>query len=92
VVKQPTHLLNSWAVDNLLDYNANSVKFGQCFSPDNSTFETPLIPPAPGNCVDGGRVGNSVKLVSKDWLTATDLELGGDGMTGAIRNPPPPSW
>ena len=89
VVKEPMHLLNSWAVDNLLDYNVNSVKFGKCYSPAASDYETPMDPPTPGNCVDGGRVGNSVKLVSKEWLKATDLELGGNGLTGAIRNPPP---
>ncbi len=89
VVKKAGHLLNSWSVDNLLDYRANSVKFGKCFSPDDSNFETPMNPPTPGNCVDGGRVGNSVKLVSKEWLKATDLELGGNGQTGSIRNPPP---
>ncbi len=89
VVKNSEHLLNSWSVDNLLDYRANSLKFGKCFSPDESTFETPMNPPTPGNCVDGGRVGNSVKLVSKQWLKATDLELGGNSLTGPIRNPPP---
>lgn len=89
VVKKASHLLNSWAVDNLLDYKINNVKFGECYSPAGNDFETPMNPPTPGNCVDGGRVGNSVKLVSKDWLKAGDLELGGNGMTGAIRNPPP---
>lgn len=89
VVKTANHLLNSWAVDNLLDYRQNSQKFGNCFSPSNNDYETPISPATPGNCVDGGRVGNSVKLVSKEWLTATDLELGGPGLTGAIRNPPP---
>ncbi len=92
VVKKGTHLLNSWSVDNLLDYRLNSTKFGECFSPASSDFETPIVPSTPGNCVDGGRVGNSVKLVSKDWLNSTDLELGGNGMTGAIRNPPPQDW
>ena len=89
VVKKSSHLLNSWSVDNLLDYNVNSTKFGECFSPSSTDYETPMNPPTPGNCVDGGRVGNSVKLVSKEWLKATDLELGGNGITGAIRNPPP---
>ncbi len=91
-VKKASHLLNSWAVDNLLDYKINSAKFGECFSPASGDFETPMNPPTPGNCVDGGRVGNSVKLVSKDWLKSSDLELGGSGQTGAIRNPPPPEW
>ncbi len=90
VVKNSMHLLNSWAVDSLLDYRTNSVKFGKCFSPGASTFETPLNPPTPGNCVDGGNVGYSVKLVSKQWLESKDLQLGGEGVPGAaIRNPPP---
>ena len=89
VVKTSNHLLNSWAVDSLLDYRVNTVKFGHCFSPSDAEFENSMTPPTPGNCVDGGRVGNSVKLVSKDWLRAGDLELGGTGTAGAIRNPPP---
>jgi hypothetical protein len=90
VVKKPMHLLNSWAEDNLLDYKNNSSKFAKCYSPGDSDYEKPMNPPAPGNCVDGGRVGYSVKFISKDWLNSSDLELGGTGVTGPLRNPP--SW
>ena len=98
--RNPAHLLNSWVVDSITDYSQNNQKFAKCLSPDSgpdnnvaaSTFTNPLNPATPGNCVNGGRVGYSVKLVSKEWLTATDLELGGQGQTGAIRNPPPAGW
>lgn len=92
VVKNSEHLLNSWSVDNLLDYSQNS-KLGKCNTPSGASFEQPLDPPTPGNCINGGRVGFSVKLVSKDYLKSDDLELGGQGVGGAaIRNAPPEDW
>lgn len=91
-IKNSEHLLNSWAVDTLLDYRTNTKKFGKCLSQPGSTFETLLGVPTPGNCVDGGRVGFSVKLISKDYLKAEDLPLGGASTSGGIRNRLPTDW
>ena len=44
----------------------------------------------PSDCVLGGRSGYSVKLISRNFLSADNLELGGKGQTGSIKNPPPP--
>ncbi len=56
-----------------------------------SPVDTPPLPPTPGNCVTGGRVGYSVKLVSPALLRATspDQPLGGPGTSGKILNPIP---
>jgi hypothetical protein len=94
VARNPAHLLNSWVADDLLNYKTSASKFGQCLSPNSQSgaFATPLDPPTPGNCVLGGRVGYSVKLVAREWLTEKNLNLGGEGTSGAILNPPPASW
>lgn len=49
----------------------------------------PELPPTPGNCVSGGRVGYSVKIISNDTLRSGRLfeNLGGSGMNGSILNP-----
>lgn len=41
-----------------------------------------------GNCYAGGRVGYSVKIVDGEYLRKSDLELGGKGVTGSIKNQP----
>lgn len=50
-----------------------------------------LLPPTPGNCVTGGRVGYSVKLVSPSLLRSSSAPqpLGGAGTSGKILNPIP---
>lgn len=97
VNKNAAHLLNSWSVDSIIDFTNNATRFGSCIvpatgAPGSSTFDTPLLPATPGNCIYGGRVGYSVKLVARDHLQDTALELGGPGVSGAIRNPPPDGW
>ncbi len=49
------------------------------------------LPPTPGNCVTGGRVGYSVKLVSPSMLrsSAPAQPLGGKNTSGKILNPIP---
>lgn len=98
LAKNPAHLLNSWSSDSIVDFSINTKRFGNCRVPEaglpdsGSAFETPLIPATPGNCIDGGRVGYSVKLVAKDYLMDPSLELGGQGTTGYIRNQLPADW
>ncbi|MFN8943985.1 MAG: TadE/TadG family type IV pilus assembly protein [Pseudobdellovibrionaceae bacterium] len=83
-VSDPAHVLTSWIGKDLADYDLDETRFGKCLNPP-----TPEEP-NPGNCVVGGRTGFSVKLVSEDFINASDLRLGGDGAsTGAIKNPPP---
>jgi Putative Flp pilus-assembly TadE/G-like len=45
------------------------------------------LPPAPGNCITGGRTGYSVKIVSPASLFGDRLLLGGSAV-GPLRNPP----
>lgn len=45
------------------------------------------LPPAPGNCISGGRTGYSVKIVSPASLFGDRLLLGGSAV-GPLRNPP----
>ncbi len=98
LAKNPAHLLNSWSSDSIVDFSQNVVRFGNCQVPaagppdSGSPFETPLAPATPGNCINGGRVGYSVKLVARDYLRDGSLELGGQGVSGPIRNPPPDNW
>lgn len=75
--------------------------FGNCVTPrsvpprspyQETEYDRPLQPATPGNCIQGGRVGYSVKLVARDHLLDSTLELGGAGVTGGIRNQPPEDW
>lgn len=81
-----------------------TMSFGRCRddwqndggSPD---YKTPMevnsaLPPTPGNCVTGGRVGYSVKLVSPSMLrsNAPPQPLGGPNTSGPILNPIPDSF
>jgi hypothetical protein len=97
LTKNPAHLLNSWSADSIIDFSNNTTKFGNCNVPatvsaGNQPYETPLAPATPGNCIYGGRVGYSVKLVGRGHLLDPALELGGQGVSGPIRNPPPANW
>lgn len=46
----------------------------------------------PGSCKQGGRTGYSVKIVAREYLQSSSLQLGGAGTAGPIRNPPPPEF
>ena len=75
--------------------------FGTCdnnpaLNPWTDDFKAPYeldgtLPPAPGNCVTGGRTGYSVKLISSELLRPGKIfdNLGGPGTTGQIKNPVP---
>jgi hypothetical protein len=89
-VTDQSQLLTGWTQNSPTSYAFPTESFGQC-----APGQTPDIqrgqPRIPGNCADGergGRVGYSVRLISKDFLRATDLELGGAGIKGPIVNPP----
>jgi len=68
--------------NHIMDTNKN---FGKCSTPiaDNEPQEKATT----GNCLIGGRVGYSVKLVDGEFLRK-EQELGGDGIRGIIWNPP----
>jgi hypothetical protein len=75
-------LLTAWTSNSATDYSF-ATNFGRC--------KTPPLPstPNPGDCVGGGRVGYSVKLVSREFLKGTLHNYGNDGGQDAILNPPP---
>ena len=87
-VRDKKHLLTDWAPgDGNYNYSvqASYRYFGECALADDKfkVFN-------PGSCVaGGGRTGYSVKLVSRNYLMATDHALGGEGTSpNAILNPP----
>lgn len=85
VVRDWTHLLTGWAQDQLQVFTFPSRRFGHCGLRASDQV------PVPGQCLsEGGRVGYSVRLISKSHLLAETWKLGGDGgQEGAILNPPP---
>jgi hypothetical protein len=89
IIKDVTHLLNSWAPSSAFKYDFPSAVFGRCKQEmDNVTTQKTGIP-VPGSCPQGGRTGYSVKIISEQYLKSSDLELGGQGIKGKIANPPP---
>ncbi len=90
-------LLNSWQSKDQESYNEiDTARFGKCGSnampPDQnpSVVKDNLGPEfaIPGNCMDGGRVGYSVKLVDETHLFDKHSNLGGENQDGKIRNSP----
>ncbi|HEX7674599.1 MAG TPA: Tad domain-containing protein [Bdellovibrio sp.] len=77
------NVLTGWTGKDLVDYSLNTDHFGKCATQPADGV------PTPGNCVVGGSTGYSVKMVSSDFLKATNLHLGGDNTTGGLLNPPP---
>lgn len=79
LAKDWKNLLTGWIQSGAVDYSANSQtiseNFGDCkVAPDENKRQ----PAIPGNCIAGGRVGYSVRLVHKDYLQG-EHELGGEG-------------
>lgn len=96
LAKDWKNVLTSWVDHNLLDYSLDNSKFGKCSNfpigvdESGQTKATGDVIPTPGNCLDGGRTGYSVKLVSEDLLLHEQMSLGGEGGgEGRILNPPP---
>lgn len=82
-LKEATHLLTGWVGTDSQDFSLDPEKFGKCKTAPNAGV------PVPGLCIDGGRTGYSVKIVSYDYLHGQDLQLGGEGSSqGPILNPP----
>ena len=78
-VKDWKHLLTGW-VPNVQQ------QFGKCDNKGDLTVGGREEESLPGSCAIGGRMGYSVKLVSRRYLTS-DLPLGGvGGGSGKIRN------
>ena len=87
-VRDKKHLLTDWAPGEgnyNYDVAAGYKFFGECALQDDKYKVH-----NPGSCIaGGGRTGYSVKLVSRSYLMATDLPLGGEGSSAnAILNPP----
>jgi len=80
LLKSYHHLLTGWSPTGPSDFRFPA-SFGECYNEGKD--------PIPGSCAIGSRVGYSVKIVSHNYLTRKDLELGGPSVKGAILNPPP---
>lgn len=103
-------LLTGWTYADFNDYkkfpsdgpnDEYTMTFGKCadvWAQDPKSFASPAdgdqFPPTPGNCVTGGRVGYSVKLVSPNMVRSGNPQpLGGPGAAPAdILNPIDPSF
>jgi hypothetical protein len=84
-----TEVLTGWHNKGPGNYDLDSGRFGKCYegaivqgTPDEIEKGTP------GNCIAGGRVGYSVKIIDEQHLIDTQ-EIGGQGTTGRIKNLPP---
>lgn len=94
-IKEFQHLLTSWIpgplANNYPPATDPQIPFGQCNTPDYTGGPNPLpnVPPNPGSCIVGGRVGYSVKLVSGAYLKSQNHNIGSGATLGPIQNPPP---
>lgn len=87
------HLLTGWVTNSYNNYRNMfpSTKFGRCSAADTGpgTNYQPKFK-IPNSCLQGGRSGYSVKMVSKDFLTSELQDVSGTkGQTGSLENPPP---
>ncbi len=83
------YLLTGWTQGKTGDYGLSPAQFAQCSVHPNYKDNWP---PTPGYCVIGGRTGYSVRLIGRKYLNSSKLELGGNGVTGKLKNPPPSGW
>ena len=75
-----THLLTGWVPDT-------EKQFGKCSNRGDLTLANRVNESLPGSCGIGGRMGYSVKIISRRYLIS-DLPLGGAGNTGKIMQQP----
>ncbi len=93
IVRDWENLLTSWHQRGIVDFSMDPNKFGRCsFAIDNGQSQNTNKPeyPTTGNCIQGGRTGYSVKVISRDFLLSSDHAVGGGatGTSGPIQNPP----
>lgn len=88
-VSDVTHLLTSWAEKSIVSYDPiySNSKIASCEAPLDK--DETKYPWTIGACLKGGRSAFSVKLVSKKFLEGTITDIGGEGVSGTILNPPP---
>jgi len=90
ITNTPGQLLTAWAPEGSVNYNFPT-QFADCSLPMPADFVRKNIP-VPGSCVSGGRTGYSVKIISKSFLNSSEMELGGVGIKGPIKNKPPENF
>ncbi|MDX9730713.1 MAG: Tad domain-containing protein [Bdellovibrionales bacterium] len=84
IVQNWTHLLTAWAPHRITSFIFPIERFGRCPT-GAEAYNSVMIP---GKCVAGGRVGYSVRLISRDHLNG-NWDLGGEGAgAGPLLNPP----
>lgn len=98
MITDPGSLLTGWLIpDPDQTDTLDQERFGKCSNPivpkGNNILEVPdpASNHSAGMCLAGGRTGYSVKLVSEKYFTRS-LELGGQGISGRIANPPPSTF
>lgn len=89
IVNEFAQTLTSWQGISPYDYNLDPARFGKCV--DGEILQTaPENEATSGACATGGRTGYSVKLVDGNFIkNSTNLELGGAGIRGSLKNLPP---
>lgn len=88
-ITDPAKLLTAWLPNGPYKYNLINTKAFQKCGRWVERGEAPVI----GACAAGGRVGYSVKIISRDLLISKKgLSLGGANTSGSIENPPPSNF
>ena len=94
-INEFAQVLTAWQAKSPDEYVIDDARFGKC-APDSEVRrdeEEKFF--TMGSCKAGGRTGYSVKLVDGKFLQnevngqPQDYELGGKGVFGRIKNPPP---
>ena len=82
ISRKSEHLLTGWTQKALNNNDFPEARFGTC-----ATRPLPNVPTV-GNCAAGGRVGYSIRHVSKSYLLFENHRLGGGDASGPLDNPP----
>jgi len=91
-------LLTAWNQTSPDSYLMDTSRFGVCADGMKVQQSDPPNFYTAGSCKAGGRTGYSVKLVDGKYLQnqpngkTQQYELGGKGVSGVIKNPPPPTF
>ena len=82
-----THVLTGWVPNTGPSYTFSEERFAKCSKAAPQNVEIP------GKCVQGGRVGYSIRLISRNYLLFKEWQVGGEGEApGALENPPSPDF